>query len=148
MENKDFTTTILVAQSPSSVFDAVTSPQQWWAGEIEGKSSALGDEFTYRYKDFHMSKQRVVAFIPEKKIEWLVTESVINYVVDKDEWTGTRIVFEILPLGDKTQLRFTHIGLHPNLPCFESCSTTWANLLQRSLFGLITTGKAEKLVLG
>jgi hypothetical protein len=147
MENNDFTTTILVDQSSKQVFDAINNPQNWWSGEIEGKSTSLGDEFTYRYKDFHMSRQRIVEFIPEKKVEWLVTESMINYVEDKEEWTGTRIVFEISLQGNKTQLRFTHKGLHLKVACFDSCSTAWTKLMQLSLFNLITTGKAEKLVL-
>jgi hypothetical protein len=147
METKDFTTTILVDQSPKQVFDAINNPQNWWSGKIEGRSSSLGDEFTYRYKDFHMSRQRVVEFIPDKKVEWLVTDSVINYVEDKTEWTGTRIVFEIFSQGGKTLLRFTHLGLHRQVACFDSCSASWSRLMQVALFKLITTGKVDKLVL-
>jgi hypothetical protein len=147
MKNKDFTTTLLVDQSPKQVFDAVNSPQHWWAGEIDGAATNLNDEFTYRYKDLHMSKQKVIEFIPEEKVVWLVTDSIINYVEDKQEWNGTKIVFEISKEGDKTKLRFTHVGLHTEVECFGSCSTSWSRLMQISLFSLITTGKAEKLVL-
>ena len=147
MKKKDFTTTILVDQTPKQVFDAINRPQDWWSGEIEGNSNGLDDEFTYRYDDLHLSRQKVVEFTPEEKVVWLVTHSEINYAEDKAEWTGTKIVFEIAGHNGKTKLRFTHIGLHSEVECFESCSTSWSRLIQLSLLSLITKGKAEKLVL-
>ena len=147
MENTDFTTEILVDQSPMEVFNSINRPQDWWSGEIEGKSTSLHDEFTYRYKDLHISKQQVVELIPEQRVVWSVTDSLINYAEDKNEWTGTTIIFEISKEGSKTKVRFTHEGLHQYIECFESCSTSWTRLMQESLFSLITRGKAEKLVL-
>ena len=62
---------------------------------VEGSADKVGDEFTYRYKDIHYSKQRVTELIPGKKIVWLVTESNLNFIKDKQEWTGTKISFDI-----------------------------------------------------
>lgn len=148
MKKKDFTTTLLVDQSPSQVFQAINHPQDWWTGEITGSADKLGDQFTYRYEDLHFSKQRVVEMVPDQKVVWLVKESVINYAEDKKEWTGTKICFEIFQKDNKTQLRFTHLGLDPNIECFDSCSHSWTQLIHQSLFSLITTGKGKKLVLG
>ena len=147
MTTTDFTTTIIVDQTPEQVFSAINNPQAWWSGEIEGSSGKLNDEFTYRYKDFHLSKQRIVEVIPGKKVVWLVTESQINYVEDKIEWTDTKMIFEISEQENKTQLRFTHQGLVPEIECFDSCSNSWSQLIQQGLFNLITTGKAEKIIL-
>jgi Activator of Hsp90 ATPase homolog 1-like protein len=143
----DFTTTILVDQTPKQVFNAINNPQNWWSGEIEGSTEKLNDEFTYRYSELHMSKQRIVEIIPDQKVVWLVTESIINYAEDKREWTDTKISFEISEQGNKTQLRFTHLGLDPDIECFDSCSNSWSQLIQQSLFSLITTGEGKKLVL-
>jgi len=46
-----------------------------------------------------------------KKVVWHVTDSRIQFVRDTSEWDGTDIVFEIARRGDKTEIRFTHIGL-------------------------------------
>ncbi len=148
MKKQDFTTTIIVDQTPSQVFNAINNPQNWWTGEVKGSAGKLNDEFTYRYEDLHLSKQKVVEMIPDQKVVWLVTESIINYAEDKKEWTGTKISFEITQKDNKTQLRFTHFGLDPAIECFESCSYSWTQLMQQSLFSLITTGKGRKLVLG
>lgn len=145
MVTPDFTTTILVNQSPKEVIEAISNPQNWWSGEVTGKALQLNDEFSYQYKDFHYSKQRVIELIPEQKVVWLVTESIINYVDDKDEWTGTKISFEVMPQGGKTQLRFSHLGLVPAVACFDSCSNSWSQLIQQSLNSLITTGKGQQL---
>ena len=95
-----------------------------------------------------MSKQKVVEMIPNQKVEWLVTESTINYVDDKKEWTGTKISFEISEKANKTQLRFTHKGLNSEVECFDSCSNSWSEIIQESLFMLITTGEGKQLFLG
>jgi hypothetical protein len=147
MKKQDFTTTLIVDQTPKQVFDAIRDPQVWWPGEIKGSSAKLNDEFTYQYEDLHLSKQRVIEMVPDQKMVWLVTESAINYAEDKKEWTGTKIVFEISQKDNKTQLRFTHLGLDPTIECFESCSLSWSQIIQQSLFSLITTGKGIKLLL-
>lgn len=59
MEKQDFTTAIVVDQTPKQVFSAINNPQNWWSGEIEGSTCKLNDEFTYRYKELHFSNQRI-----------------------------------------------------------------------------------------
>lgn len=68
MANHDFTTTLLVNQTPKQVYDAVNHPENWWPGEIDGSSDKLNDEFTYRYKELHLSRQRVVEMIPDQNV--------------------------------------------------------------------------------
>lgn len=148
MTTSDFTTTIVVDQTPKQVFNAINNPRAWWSGEIKGSTEKLNDEFTYRYKDLHLSKQRIVEMIPGKKVVWLVTESQINYAEDRREWTDTKISFEISEKDNKTQLRFTHLGLVPGIECFDSCSNSWSQLIQQGLLGLITTGRGKKILLG
>lgn len=138
MKKKDFTTTILVDQTPMEAFHAINNVREWWSGEIEGSTDKLNDEFTYRYKDFHYSKQKLVEVIPEKKIVWQVTESSINFVRDKNEWKDTKIIFEISPKGTQTQIRFTHEGLVPEQECFDACSNAWTGYIANSLRSFIS----------
>ena len=147
MTTTDFTTTLLVDQTPEEVFNAVNKPQNWWSGEIEGSSAKLNDEFTYRYKEFHFSRQRIVEMIPDQKVVWLVTDSRINFTKDINEWTGTKISFEITEKDGKTELRFSHIGLVPEIECFNDCSNAWAQLVHQSLASLITSGEGRQLAL-
>jgi hypothetical protein len=145
MTTANFTTTILVDNSPHEVFTAINNVRAWWQGEIKGDTEKLNDEFTYQMEEIHFSKQKIVELIPDKKVCWLVTESRLNFVTKKSEWTGTKIVFEISEINKQTQLRFTHEGLVPDFECYGGCSGAWGDLIQKSLFSLITTGKGKKV---
>lgn len=140
MQSKDFTTSILVDETPEIVFNAVNNVRGWWSEGIVGNTTKLNDEFTFEVKDIHQSKQKLVEVIPGEKIVWLVTESRLEFIEDKDEWTNSKIVFEISKVGDKTKLVFTHEGLVPEGECYGACSPAWTEYIQHSLYNLITTG--------
>lgn len=143
MDNQSFTTTIQVDQSPKEVFNAVTNPRAWWSEEIEGGTRKLNDEFNYHYEDIHRAKMKLIEVIPDKKVVWLVQDNQFKFTKDKSEWTGNTIVFEITEKNGKTQLQFTQVGLVPEYECYEVCKEGWSNYIQKSLYGLITTGKGQ-----
>ncbi len=141
----NFTTTFFVDQTPAEVFNAVNNVRGWWQGEVEGSTDKPDDEFTYRMKDIHFSKQRLIKVVPDKKVVWLVTDSKLNFLKNKSEWTGTKISFDIAEINNKTQLRFTHMGLVPDIECYGSCSNGWSRLIQESLLSLVSTGKGTNV---
>src|SRR5579872_5245960 len=143
MKKQDFTTTILVDQSPEEAFDAINNVRGWWAGDIEGPTDKPGVEFTYRYREFHFSKQKLAEAVPGKKIVWLVTDSAINFVQDKKEWVDTKVVFDISKKGDRTQIRFTHEGLVPQKECFDACSNAWTGYITDSLRSFIAASRTN-----
>ena len=148
MQNQNFTAAIFVDQPAEEAFNAINNVREWWTGEpgVEGSADKLGDEFTYRYKDLHYSKQKVTELIPGKKVVWLVTDSKLTFIKDKSEWTGTKISFEISdPDNDrenKTQIRFTHVGLVPGIECYGDCSNAWSSYINSSLRNFIAKGKS------
>jgi hypothetical protein len=144
MNSQNYTTVFTVDQTPEEAFAAINNVRGWWAGKIEGSTGKLGDEFTYNYEPYHYSKQKITEFIPSQKVVWDVLESSLNFIEDKSEWKGTKITFELAKKGDKTEVRFTHVGLVPNIECFSACSNAWGSLINGSLRSLITTGVAEK----
>ncbi|HEX8032723.1 MAG TPA: SRPBCC domain-containing protein [Ktedonobacterales bacterium] len=139
----NFTTTLVVDQTPREVFNAVTNVRGWWSKDVEGSADKLNDEFIFQVKDVHYCKIRLVEVIPNKKVVWLVTDSYLNFVKDKGEWTGTKVRFEISQQENKTQLLFTHEGLVPEVECYDACSPAWTSYVQDSLLSLITTGKGH-----
>ncbi len=141
--DRDFTTTVTVGQSPKEVFDAINNVRAWWSGEIDGNTDKLGAEFTYNYRDLHRSSQKITELVPGRKVVWHVLDSRLNFVKDKAEWNGTDIVFEIARKNNKTELRFTHVGLVPALECYDDCSDGWSFYIKDSLRRLITTGKGQ-----
>jgi hypothetical protein len=81
--------------------------------------------------------------VPGKKVVWRTLDSQINFVKDTTEWNGTEVVFEITRKDDKTELRFTHVGLVPTIECYGGCSGAWGFYINDSLRDLITTGKGQ-----
>ena len=143
MEKKNFTTTFLVEQSHEEVFNAINNVRGWWSEGLKGKSQKLNDEFVYEHKPYHRSKQKLIEVVQDKKVVWLVTESEIFFVKDKGEWLNTKVCFEISTKKNKTKVVFTHIGLVPEIECFNNCSKGWDYYLKESLLSLITTGKGK-----
>jgi len=143
MNNQDFTTTILVDQSPAEVFKAINNPRAWWSEDINGSTDKLNDEWTYHFGDNHRSKMKTTEMIPDKKVVWLVEDNYFKFTKDPNEWVGNKITFEITKQGDKTQLVFTQIGLVPTYECYNVCRDAWTGFVQNSLQSLITTGKGK-----
>lgn len=141
MTNQSFTTVILVDQSPQAAFDAINRPREWWGKDIDGRTDRLGEEWTYRYKDMHVSKHRTSELAPGKRVVWDVVDGQMSFLQDKSEWTGTKLVFDIARKDDKTEIRFTHARLVPAAECFDICSNAWSGLIGDSLKGLIETGQ-------
>ena len=125
MKTEDFTTSFEVDQTPEEVFDAINNVRAWWSGEIDGSTDKLGEVFTYRYKDLHRTTQKITELVPGKRVVWHVTDAQLNFVEDKNEWNSTDVVFDIIPKGDKTEVRFTHVGLVPAFECYGGCSGAW-----------------------
>lgn len=143
MSNQDFTTTIIVDQSPDEVFNAVNNVRGWWSEEIEGSTEKLNDVFLYHYKDVHIAKMKLIEVVPAKKVIWLVLDNYFNFIEDKTEWVGTKVIFDISVIHEKTQLHFTHQGLVPAYECYKICFDAWSNYIKNSLRNLIETGKGQ-----
>lgn len=143
MKTQDFTTTILVGQTPEEVFDAINNVRGWWSEEIEGSTDKLNSIFNYHFEDIHRCQIKVTEFVPGKKVSWHVLNNYFNFTRDKAEWKGTKMIFDISVKNNKTELRFTHLGLVPEYDCYEACQQGWTHYIQDSLRKLITTGKGE-----
>lgn len=141
MTTADFTTTILVDQSPEVAFQAINNVRGWWSEEIEGNTEQVNDEFIYRYEDVHRCKMKLVEVVPNQKVVWDVLENYFKFTQDESEWTGTKVIFEIAEKEGKTEVRLTHVGLVPAYECFEICREGWNNYIHNSLRSLISTGK-------
>jgi hypothetical protein len=140
---KDFTTSILVDQSPSEVFKAVNNPRGWWSEDIAGNPDQLNGQWTYRHGESHRCKMKTTEMLPDKKVVWLVEDNYFKTPKFEGEWTGNKITFDISRQGDKTQLVFTQVGLVPSNACYDVCQGAWTGFVQKSLQSLITKGKGE-----
>jgi hypothetical protein len=141
MKQKNYTIQLTVDSTPKEVFKNINHVAKWWADDLDGSSQKLNDEFTVQFGDIHKSKQKLIEFVPDKKVVWLVTDSNLNFIKDEQEWTNTKISFELYERNNKTQIHFTHFGLVPEFECYKSCTKGWDYYISGSLFKLLTEGK-------
>jgi hypothetical protein len=141
VDHESFGITFSVDRTPEEVFHAINDVRGWWSEDIDGSTDKLHDEFTYRHRDIHCCRIRVTEAIPGKRVTWLVLDNYFTFTEDKREWQGTEIQFEIIPKGEKTEVRFRHLGLVSDYECFDICSNSWDFYMNTSLRGLIGTGR-------
>jgi len=134
-ETRNFAFSFESSKTLEAIFDTLIDVRKWWVGlfgeDIKGSSDKLNDEFTFDAGEgMHHTKHQLIEVIPNQKIVWLVTESKLSFVEKTDEWTNTKISFEISKQGDKSIVTFTHEGLVPKFECYENCSTAWTKYLE------------------
>lgn len=144
MQNKDFTTSLVVDQSVEKVFNAINNVRGWWSENIEGETDQLNSEFTHRDRYLHVTFK--ITQLTSQKIVWDVVHSHCNMFLENlHEWEGTRIVFEITKKTNKTEIQFTHQGLEPQFECYKVCSKAWGYFITTSLKNFIETGKGDPI---
>lgn len=143
MANESFTATIEVINSPEEIFQRITKDvSKWWGGkDLSGRSMIINDEFIVNHPGAHYSKQRLVEVIPGKRLVWLVTESKLSWLKNYEEWTNTKMIFEINSKKYSTLLHFTHEGLVPEKESYVRCSEGWNMVIKDWLYTFIMYNK-------
>ncbi len=121
-------------KSSKEIFKLLLDVDRWWSGihneTIIGKSNELNDEFSFSAGGgMHFTRQKLVELIPNKKIVWQVTESNLSFLDNRKEWEHTKLAFHLVEKEGKTDVTFTHIGLAPQIECYNECSTAWTHYL-------------------
>jgi len=142
MKTQGYHSSISVKSSPRETFDGISNVAGWWSKNFEGKSSKVNDVFTVRFPSGDMYKIRIGEIDPNKRIVWEVIDAYQGWVKNTSEWAGTKIVWEIKKENnDGVSLDMTHIGLVPEIECYDRCNKGWNWLMQESLAKYLTEGK-------
>ncbi|MCY0977361.1 SRPBCC domain-containing protein [Chryseobacterium wangxinyae] len=135
MSTQNFSYNFTTSKSPEEIFNFLMDPKSWWIGLhneiIIGNSGKLNDEFTFSAANgVHNSVQKLVELIPNEKITWEVVDSNLTFLKTRNEWTGTKISFEILKEEQEIKILFRHEGLTPEFECYNGCSSAWTQYLE------------------
>lgn len=138
---KHYTKTVQLAATGEKLFESISAIPLWWTAMFEGSATQAGGKFTVRFGPQVYKTFLVEEMLPYIRIVWDVVDAFIDIpeLKNKKEWIGSKIIWEIIPLDTGCELRFTHIGLTPDVECYTICEKGWNNFLQ-SLVIYTTTG--------
>ena len=134
MENKNYHKTIMVHASAEEAMKKISQVNLWWRKDFSGNAGQLNDKFTVPFGEPSFVDFIVSEFEPGKKVVWKVTDCYLPWFKDKKEWNNTEVVFQLsgenarpgdMAGGDKTKIDFTHIGLVPEVECYNVCEKGW-----------------------
>lgn len=116
---------IAIAAPPEKVFPLLSSGEgfsQWWAADVtrDAASGLVKLGFFNRATVYELKSLRNNA---PREVEWLCQSG--------QEWSGTRLVFQLSPDKNGSLLRFSHADWKAETDYFVSCTTTWGGLMFR-----------------
>ena len=122
VQTQDYQCTIAARISPAEAFEGIARPgHRMVKRDFTGRDRKAGDTFTVRFGKTFVDFKIAEAIAPTHAV-WQVTDSNLEWLQDKKEWTGTTVVWDISSDdGGKTQVRMTHVGLVPGIECYNEC---------------------------
>lgn len=140
MKNQDYQKSFTTNASAKEAYKNIVNVGDWWTNTFKGSARNVNDEFSVTFGATWV-KFKVVESIPSKKLTWLVTDCYLDWLKNKTEWEDTKIVWNISEENKTTKIEMTHVGLVPDMECYNDCQAGWNQYACESLPKLITTGK-------
>tara|TARA_B100001093_G_C26701262_1_gene959206 strand:+ start:428 stop:856 length:429 start_codon:yes stop_codon:yes gene_type:complete len=121
----------------TQVYKAITEEMSDWWASMDGQFLNLGDQAKTDFGgQSYWSFEASVLDEPER-IELICHDA--NHIHEglsdgiREEWLGTKLIFQITVLDGETRIDFTHEGLVQELECFQVCKAGWDHYFLRSL---------------
>jgi uncharacterized protein YndB with AHSA1/START domain len=127
---EDFTAVLNLPASPATVSALLTSAggvSRWW-GPAEG-SGAAGGTLATSFGEYGVNTMRVLQAGPGRVVWEPIAADGTTPTGHTQEWLGTKLEFDIVPLGTGTELCFRHAGLTPQLECWDACCAAWTHFM-------------------
>jgi hypothetical protein len=146
MVANSYTREIVVSNTPSAAYRALTSEfDKWWTSSSR-PVNAVGDTVTFKFDTTYWT-MRATKLVHEKSVELECVEA--HHVHEglpasiRKEWEGTELKWNIQQQGDETKISFIHEGLVPSLDCYEICEIGWDHFFVNSLKNYLDTGEGN-----
>lgn len=142
MIEKSYEHEIVVTAPPVEVYAALTKNiNQWWTTSATD-ASTLGKIVTFHF-DKTFKTIQVTELAPNRSITWKCLDNYIDIptLTTQGEWTGSTIMWSLIPQDKGTRVKLSHDGLTPSLQCFDICVAGWERFFAGSLKNYLETGQ-------
>jgi uncharacterized protein YndB with AHSA1/START domain len=125
---------VRIRATPEKVYRRVASTAgiAEWFTQASSPDYRKGGTLELRFSDERVSFT-ITELAEPSRIVWHCT-------TQENSWFNTDIVFEFVAQGDRTVVRFDHLGWPEVTDRFRDCSTSWAYFLE-SLRSLLEEGR-------
>ena len=142
MEQQNYHCSIQVHTTPQAAYQNIANVSGWWAKDFQGSAFNLGDTFKVTFGTTYVVFE-IAEAVPGKKIVWQVRDCYLAWLNNKTEWTGTQVVWTITSIGETAKIDMTHVGLTPQVECYNDCKKGWDGHITQSLFNLASKGLGQ-----
>ncbi len=141
----DFNRIITVTADSNAAYAALTTGFEHWWTRPEGTIQKPGDRVKFCFPPgVSYWTFEAVELEPGKYVELVCVEALhIHVGQPKDietEWLGTRLIWRIRQTERGTTIAMNHVGLSPELFCFDICEAGWDHFYLGSLKAYLTSG--------
>jgi len=141
MNPQNYQCTITAAIPAGEAFEKINRVKDWWAINFNGNTHNLRDRFTVHFARTTWGKMEITEMVPNQRIVWKVVDCYLSIFQNPYLWKGNQIIWDISPDEDGTRVTMTHVGLTPEVECYEDCRKGWNFYVGESLFKLLTEDK-------
>ncbi len=149
----DFNRTITTGAPAAAVYSALTTGFEHWWTKPQGTFNNVGDRVKFAfppgvsYWTFEAVELRPNDYIELKCVEALHKHEGMPEEIET-EWLGSRILWQIREEPAGTIVKLDHIGLNPDLLCFDICLAGWDHFYTGSLKAYLDTGTGNPHAVG
>jgi len=141
MEQLNYYCSITANVSVRQAFEAINNQvSEWWTRDFEGSSGNLDDIFTVRFGDAAVTI-KADGFVPLRKILWRVVDCDFGGLNNHAAWKDTKIIWQLLPGNNSTEIKMTHIGLVADIECYHDSVKYWDGFVKENLLNLLNLPK-------
>ena len=140
MKIQNYQASITAPVSPREAFEKINRLPAWWGKDFTGRTEKLDDVFTIRFGETWVTF-KVVDSILDEKMEWEIIDCHLPWLADQTEWKNTNLIWKLSAKAEATQIDFTHVGLIPEVECYDVCVNGWDFYIKESLFKLLSGGQ-------
>ena len=119
---------ISINASAEDIYNAITTAEglkSWWAVDTEAEPRTESLALFGFFNRTVVFRMRIDELTPFKRVRW-------SCEGDVDEWTGTKLQFDLEPGEEgETLVSFRHGGWRSTEGDYAYCNTTWGTLMFR-----------------
>ena len=143
--HKNYSCEVAIFAPASKVYAALTTPEGlkgWWTGTCEVRIG-VGAKSAFRFGETY-NVMLTEKLTPDQEVVWRCLEQFhkADGLRRADEWAATTLRFRLGGSSPSaTVLHFEHVGLVPQLECYQICEHGWNHFLKESLKKYVETGR-------